>query len=150
VFKVPSPYVQDDCFDELIEAGLDGDLNRSVGHKPWKGHCSIDDFLKLRRYMTLLMRVTQEKGEGDRKTYFPDNVYMLFRKIVRTLSKDAGAGLSDRKVIKLYRIIRTIAYLEDGGVVQPKHLRSLRYTANSAKDVQNVKDTVDNILRLES
>src|SRR3954471_17209757 len=55
VLKVESRPVQDDHFSELIDAGLRGEAYRNLNQKPWvEGHCSLDDLMKVNRYLTYL------------------------------------------------------------------------------------------------
>lgn len=150
ILKIPSNYVQDDNFDGLIQAGLEGDLLKAHNSKPWKDRTSLADFLKVRRYMSLLMRKTVDSGKSDQELYFPDATYALFKRIIGTLNKDLGVAISDRKVIKLYRILRTKAFLERGGTVEPQDLLILMYTANRIKDFEAVADKVRSILRMSA
>ena len=37
--------MQEDHFDELIDAGLQGEVYKDLNQKPWcEGHASLDDF----------------------------------------------------------------------------------------------------------
>src|SRR5271169_262988 len=55
VLKAQSRSVQDEHFTELIDAGLQAEVFRSLQQKPWaEGHVSLDDILKANRYLTFL------------------------------------------------------------------------------------------------
>src|SRR6202158_957023 len=55
VLKVESRSVQDDHFEDLIDTGLRAEVYRSLNQKPWvEGHCSLEDLLKVNRYLTYL------------------------------------------------------------------------------------------------
>ena len=58
VLKAESRSVQDEHFDGADRRGLaGGSLSSSLNQKPWiEGHCTLDDFLKANRYLTLLVR----------------------------------------------------------------------------------------------
>src|SRR4051794_8770817 len=53
--KVLSRSVQDDHFAELIDAGLQAEVYRTLNQKPWcEGLAALDDMLKANRYLTYL------------------------------------------------------------------------------------------------
>src|SRR6266478_3249287 len=55
VLKAESRSVQEEHFSELIDAGLQAEVYRSLQQKPWvEGHASLDDVLKAGRYMTFV------------------------------------------------------------------------------------------------
>ncbi len=84
----------------------------------------------------------------DRRRWFPEELYTLFRGLLRTLEREDGVFLSDRKIVKLYRLIRTRAFLFHGGVVRKDDLVLLRYVADRADDMGPVREKVDALLRL--
>ena len=79
----------------------------------------LDDFVKLKRYLDCVMAGVAEGARRrkratptvfgpvarDRKRYFPDNVYDLFKRVIRTLEREDRIVVSDRKVVKLYRLV---------------------------------------------
>src|SRR3954453_9018396 len=76
VLKAESRSVQDDHFEELIDAGMQAEVYRSLEQKPWvEGHCTLEDLLKANRYLTYLFgrrqRVGRGEEQGDRQTFFP-------------------------------------------------------------------------------
>ena len=142
--KVESVSVADEAFDALISAGLRNESRRIQHQRPWAGTTSLDDVLKLKAYLDHLFRQPE-----DRARYFPDDVYRLFKRIVRTLVKEDGITVSDRKAVKLYRLVRTRAFLHHGGVVRREDLAILRHVADRRRDMAAVRDKVDTLLRLE-
>ncbi len=101
--------VQETHFVELIDAGLDGQTARDLNRKPWaEGLCSLEDFLKAHRYLTLQM---SKREPRDRDLFFRDEVMREFRRVVRTLVREDEVFVSDRKLIKLYRLLRTRAWI---------------------------------------
>ncbi len=55
VLKAQSRSVQEDHFEELIDAGLQSDVHRNLNQQPWcEGHCTLEDVLKANRYLTHL------------------------------------------------------------------------------------------------
>jgi len=148
--KVESLPVLDSRFDELIDLGLSHESYKARNQRPWANLAQLDDLLKLKLYLDHLM--SQGRGgsaEGDRARYFPEPVYLLFKRIIRTLQREDGVEISDRKAIKLYKLIRARAFLFHGGTVTKGDLCLLRYVADRAQDFAPVRAKVDSILKLD-
>ncbi len=159
VLKAESVPVKDQHMDALLEKGVDNELNRALNQRPWANLASLEDFLAMRRYLHLLMagvgqgaRRTDEDGDGavlrDRKTYFPDEVFDLFKRILRTLERENRVTVSDRKLIKIYQLIRARALLFHGGAVRREDLSLLRYIGDRNEDFAILREKVDALLRL--
>lgn len=157
--KVESVSVKDQHMDALLEKGVANSLNKALNRRPWANLASLDDFLALRRYLHLLMAGVGEGArrdvEGadsaitrDRKTYFPDDVFDLFKRILRTLERENRVVVSDRKFIKLYQLIRSRALLFHGGAVRREDLSLLRYIGDRNEDFAVLREKVDALLRL--
>src|SRR3954470_3628220 len=132
VLKIESRSVADEHFQELIDAGLQNEAYRSLNQKPWvEGHCTLDDFVKANRYLTLLFSRKQGDGRGedqnDRHLFFPDEVFREFQRLVKTLMREDRIFISDRKLVKLYKLFRVRAWLFSGGTVSLDDLRLLAY-----------------------
>src|SRR5947208_10321389 len=72
VLKAESRSVQEEHFTELIDAGLQAEVYRSLQQKPWaEGHATLDDVLKASRYLTYLfghkLRVSRNEERNDRE-----------------------------------------------------------------------------------
>src|SRR5947209_3351534 len=83
VLKAESRSVQEDFFTELVDAGLQAEVYRSLNQRPWvEDHASLDDFLKANRYLMYLFGQKQADGRGegsnDRQTFFPAEVFREF------------------------------------------------------------------------
>src|SRR6202162_1616032 len=66
VLKAESRSVQEEFFTELIDAGLQSEVFRSLQQKPWmEGHCTLDDVLKANRYITYLFGRRQRTGRSE-------------------------------------------------------------------------------------
>ncbi|RMG11444.1 MAG: AAA family ATPase [Planctomycetota bacterium] len=159
VLKAESVPVKDEHMDALLEKGLSNDLHRALNRRPWAGQAGLDDFLKLRRYLHLQMagvgegaRAPGDDADGavarDRKRWFPDDVFDLFRRILRTLEREHRVVVSDRKFIKLYQLIRARALLFHGGAVRPEDLVLLRYVGDRNEDFAPLREKVDALLRI--
>jgi MoxR-like ATPase len=155
VLKAESYSVKDQYMDQLLEKGMSNELNKALNRRPWAEIADLDDFLKLRRYLHLMMAgVGDRKGDGDssvardRKTFFPDEVFDLFKRILRTLERENRVVVSDRKFIKLYQLIRARALLFHGGAVRREDLTLLRYIGDRNEDFPVLREKVDALLRL--
>ncbi|MCB9642604.1 MAG: AAA family ATPase [Myxococcales bacterium] len=148
--KIESESVRETHFDELLEKGLRNETYKAFQQRPWENLCNLEDFLKLKAYLDHIMARSGDgkEGQNDRKRYFPDEVYALFKRIIKTLEKEDRIEISDRKIIKLYKLIRTRAFLIHGGVVTKEDLVLLRYVADRIQDFGPVREKVDTLLRL--
>lgn len=151
VLKILSQSVSDEHFQELIDAGLQNEAHRNLNQKPWmEGHCTLDDFLKANRYLTLLFSRRQGDGRGedqnDRHIFFPDVVFREFQRLVKTLVRDDGIFISDRKLVKLYKLLRVRAWLLAGGTVSMDDLRLLAYLGETMQQIEHLQNKVPDLL----
>ncbi|MCA9488391.1 MAG: AAA family ATPase, partial [Myxococcales bacterium] len=151
--KVACRSVQDDHFVDLVDAGLAAQTQRDLNQKPWsEGHASLEDLLKAHRYLTLQMarRTTATDGSTitDRERYFPDEVLAEFRRVLKTLVREDRVFVSDRKVVKLYKLLRAHAWLTHGGRVERSDLRLLSYLGETAEEVDLLEEKVPRLLGL--
>jgi len=151
VLKIMSRSVSDAHFQELIDAGLQNEAHRNLNQKPWiEGHCTLDDFLKANRYLTFLFSRRQGDGRGedqnDRHLFFPDVVFREFQRLVKTLVRDDGIFISDRKLVKLYKLLRVRAWLLSGGTVSMDDLRLLAYLGETMQQIEHLQDKVPDLL----
>ena len=151
VLKVQSRSVQDDHFQELIDSGLQGEAFKGLNQKPWaEGHCSLEDFIKANRYLTFLFsrKQTDVRGEeqNDRDIFFPADVFREFQRLVKTLVREDKIFISDRKLVKLYKLFRVRAWLFSGGTVSRDDLRLLAYLGESHQEIEHLREKVPNLL----
>ena len=151
VLKVLSRPVQDEFFTELIDAGLRGESQKGLGQKPWiEGHASLTDFLKANRYLTFQFAATRASMDGDelndRKKFFPDDVFREFQRVVKTLVREDKIFISDRKLVKLYKLFRVRAWLLSGGTVSRADLALLAYLGESLAEVERLREKVPLLL----
>jgi MoxR-like ATPase len=148
IVKVETRPVKDDHFSELIDAGIMNEVYKATEQKPWaRGSASFEDFLKFKRFMDLTLG---EGGSGaaDRERWFPRDVFAEFRRVVRTLETEDKVFISDRKLVKLYKVIRTRAFLFHGGAVRSDDLSLLGYSGNRRQELGVVQDKVRALLGL--
>jgi MoxR-like ATPase len=151
VLKVLSRPVQDEFFTELIDSGLRGESQKGLGQKPWiEGHASLADFLKADRYLTYQFAATRSSMDGDelndRKKFFPDDVFREFQRVVKTLVREDKIFISDRKLVKLYKLFRVRAWLLSGGTVSRADLSLLAYLGESLAEVERLREKVPLLL----
>jgi len=151
VLKVLSRPVQDDFFQELIDAGLRGEANKGLNQKPWaEGHASLTDFLKVNRYLTHLFAKTTTDVRGDEKNdrdvFFPADVFREFQRLVKALIREDKIFISDRKLVKLYKLFRVRAWLLSGGTVSRDDLRLLAYLGETHQEIDHLREKVPQLL----
>lgn len=148
ILKIETRPVKDRHFAELIDAGIMNEAYRASGQRPWaRGAARLDDFLKLKRFMDLIFGLSSERGH-DRERWFPRPVFAEMRRIVRALETEDKVFVSDRKLVKLYKIIRTRAFLEHGGAAQTSDLALLAYVGNRKDELPVVAGKVKALLGL--
>ena len=151
VLKVMSRSVADEHFQELIDSGLASEAYRNLNQKPWvEGLCTLDDLVKANRYLTLLFARKQNDSRGeesnDRKQFFPDEVFREFQRLVKTLVREDRIFISDRKLVKLYKLFRVRAWLLSGGTVSLDDLRLLAYLGESMQEIDQLHEKVPLLL----
>lgn len=151
VLKVQSRPVQDDHFQALIDAGLRGEAQKGLNQKPWiEGHATLDDFLKANRYLTFQFGKTgvDNKGEeqNDRDLFFPADVFREYQRLVKTLVREDKIFISDRKLVKLYKLFRVRAWLLSGGTVSRDDLRLLAYLGETHQEIEHLRVKVPELI----
>jgi MoxR-like ATPase len=138
--------VQETHFIELLDAGVDSMVNKDLNRKPWvEGHASLEDVMKAHRYLTLLMA---KKEPRDREVFFREEVMREFRRVIRTLVREDEVFVSDRKLIKLYRLLRTRAWIVHGGAVEREDLQLLAYLGETREEIDLLEEKVPRLLGL--
>lgn len=151
VLKAESRSVQEEHFTELIDAGLQAEVYRGLNQKPWaEGHATLEDVLKAGRYLTHLFGRRQRAGRGeeqnDRQTFFPREAFQEFQRLVKTLVREDHIFISDRKLVKLYKLFRVRAWLFSGGTVSRDDLRLLAYLGETHQEIDLLRAKVPALL----
>lgn len=150
VLKAESLSVQEEHFEELIDAGLQSEVCRTLNLKPWvEGLCSLDDLLKASRYISLLFArqgAGMSVANSDRKLFFPDDVFREYQRLVKTLVREDKIFVSDRKLVKLYKLFRVRAWLFAGGTVSRDDLRLLSYLGETPEEMAHLRLKVPMLL----
>jgi len=153
VLKAESRSVQDEHFTELIDAGLQAEVHRQLDQKPWaEGHARLEDVVKAGRYLTHLFGRRQRAGladvQNDRETFFPEPVFREFQRLTKTLVREDRIFISDRKLVKLYKLFRVRAWLFSGGTVGLDDLRMLAYLGETHQEIDLLREKVPTLLGL--
>ena len=148
VLKAESLPVQGKYFTELVDAGLQTEVYRNLNQRPWvESHASFDDLVKANRYLMFLFgRPAMPDGRNDRQTFFPEDVFRDFQRMVKTLVREDHVFVSDRKIVKLYKLFRVRSWLLTGGTVTRDDLRLLMYLGESAKEMALLREKVPMLL----
>lgn len=151
VLKAESRSVQEEHFEELIDTGLQSEVYRGLNQKPWQeGHATLGDILKAHRYLTYLFGRRQRGGrdeeQNDRQLYFPADVFREFQRLVKTLVREDRIFISDRKLVKLYKLFRARAWLFSGGSVTRDDLRLLAYLGETNQEIALLREKVPALL----
>jgi MoxR-like ATPase len=152
VLKAESRSVQDDHFTELIDAGLQSEVYRSLNQKPWmEEQATLEDIVKVNRYLTLLFAHKHHVGrsseeQNDRQVFFPAEVFREFQRLVKTLVREDKVFISDRKLVKLYKLFRVRAWLFTGGTVTRDDLRLMAYLGETQQEIALLREKVPQLL----
>ncbi|MDP2340986.1 MAG: AAA family ATPase [Deltaproteobacteria bacterium] len=148
ILKVETKPVKDTHFAELIDAGMRNESFKATGQKPWvRNTVSLEDYQKAKRWLDL---VFAKEGEvvGRRDALFPPRAFAELRRVVRALETEDKILVSDRKLVKLYKLIRTRAFLFHGGAVDTPDLKLCAYIGNRRHEVPAVHAKVSTLLGL--
>ena len=150
VLKAESLSVQKDYFSELIDAGLNSEVYKNLNQKPWvEGHATLEDFEKANRYLTYQFGgegSAKKAGKTDREMFFPEEVFREFQRVVKTLVREDKIFISDRKLVKLYKLFRVRSWIFSGGTVTRDDLSLLQYLGESSQEMEILRDKVPNLL----
>lgn len=146
VLKAESLPVQNDHFTDLIDAGLAAEVYRNLNQKPWvEGHASFADLIKANRYL-MFQFGNQDSEENDRARFFPPDVFREFERMIKTLVRDDKIFISDRKLVKLYKLFRVRSWLLSGGTVTRDDLRLLMYLGETPEEMAMLREKVPTLL----
>ena len=113
-------------------------------------HATLDDLMRANRYLTLMFARKTGDGRGeeqnDRNIYFPDDVFREFQRLVKTLVREDKVFISDRKLVKLYKLFRVRAWLLSGGTVSRDDLRLLAFLGETLPEIDHLREKVPMLL----
>lgn len=150
VIKLLLDQVHGNTFQNLLYAGIRSDVNKATNQTPWivPGEITLGDFENVRNYIQ--KQITEAFGRGEMKTFLPEPVMNKFYYLTQEIEKK-GVQISDREVIKLFKIIITAGYLLNGHLpesITDSDLFILRYIAETKEQFHIVRKCVDEALGL--
>lgn len=151
VLKAESLSVADAHFPELVDAGLQAEVYRNLNQKPWmEGHATLDDVLKAGRYLNYQFGERHKSGTGepksDREVFFPEDVFREYQRLVKTIVREHRIFISDRKLVKLYKLMRIRAWLFSGGTVTRDDLKLLTYLGENQQEMALLREQIPLLL----
>ena len=73
-------------------------------------------------------------------------MFREFQRLVKTLVREDRIFISDRKLVKLYKLLRVRAWLLSGGTVSMDDLRLLAYLGVTIQEIELLREKVPNLL----
>jgi MoxR-like ATPase len=147
IIKAETLPVRDTCFSELIRMGVSFETRTYNREKPWKSDCTLEDFQLVHDYMISTVLPAAIERE-DRRLLGDERMTTAFKALVSVLADELKVEITDRKLIKLYKLILTQAFIFNGGNVSRDDLKILCYCGNNFSDVRKIKDYIEE--RLEN
>ncbi len=140
-----------DRFVLKAESRSVAEVYRTLNQKPWvEGHATLEDLLKANRYLTFQFGRQQRNGrkdeQTDRQLFFPQNVFKEFQRLVKVLVREEKVFVSDRKLVKLYKLFRIRSWLFSGGAVTLDDLRLLAYLGETHQEIERLRVRVPQLL----
>lgn len=146
VLKVPVHNVHQHRWHELIQCGLTSEAYTVEGSKPWSmGPASYLDLLKVRRYLQLSL-MHEARDPTLSAHFFPAEIFAQWRQLLTTFELDLGLYVSDRKVIKLYRILRAQALIRGRTAVELQDLHILKFLAQRPGEYELLSERLSRVL----
>ena len=145
ILKVETLPVKDTRFYDLIRAGIRFHTVHANGETPWRSDCTLNDFLKVNHYLTHHV-LPQAARQDDTRLLASEEMTLAFKTLIAILEDELGVEITDRKLIKLYKLIVTQAFLFNGGQVTRDDLKLLRYCGNNFKDIRKINTRLKTVL----
>jgi MoxR-like ATPase len=149
--KIACRSVQDEYFEQLLDLGLQAQVHRNLGQRPWaEGHATLADLLKAHRYLTLQFAQEDVGPDGelrrDRHRHLDRALLLELRRLIKTLVREHQLFISDRKLVKLYKLMRCRAWLFHGGVIEKDDLVLLSYLGETSEEIDLLEVQVPRLL----
>jgi MoxR-like ATPase len=142
IIKAETLSVKDSCFSELIRSGITHEQRAFNREKPWKSDCTLNDFIVLHDYIVSTVLPNAIKREDHELMGSPE-MTTAFKALIYVLSEELKVEITDRKLIKLYKLILTQAFIFNGGKVTANELKLLCYCGNNFSDIKKIKDYIE-------
>lgn len=147
--KVKINSVSEERWDDLLVAGLTNDVhkhqNKSVWLKDDKNAVSLEDFETLYNHLLTTFTDVVNSGNGS-DPYFSQPLQLEFKKILKHIRHDLEITVSDRKFIKIYKLIRARALFMRGGGVEAEDFKIMTHLGNSEEEIETLKDELQTLV----
>lgn len=142
IIKAETTSVRDSCFHELIRSGIRFETRTYNREKPWKSDCTLDDFMLVHEYMlSTVLPAAIEREDGN--LLGDERITTAFKALISVLADELKVEITDRKLIKLYKLILTQAFIFNGGNVTKEELKILCYCGNNFSDVRKIRNYIE-------
>ena len=142
ILKVETLPVRESCFHELIRQGVKHEARAFNREKPWRSDCSLEDFVLLHDYLVTTVFPAGIERE-DENLLGDERITTAFKALISVLADELKVEITDRKLIKLYKLIMTQAFIFNGGNVTKEELKILCYCGNNFSDVKKIKSYIE-------
>lgn len=107
--------------------------------------CKLDDFALVNDYIVrdFLPEVSKK---NDNSLFGNADITKAFKALIKTLENELKVEITDRKLIKLYKLIMMQAYLFNGSKVSLNNFKLLAYSGNNFKEMNQIKGLVTDYL----
>lgn len=142
IIKAETLPVRDGHFEELVRMGVSFETRAFNREKPWKSDCTLEDFNLIHDYIvtTVLPRTIQNENNN---LLGNERATKAFKALISVLADELKVEITDRKLIKLYKLIVTQAFIFNGGKVGAEELKVLCYCGNNFSEVRKIKDYIE-------
>jgi len=137
--KVKTDSVHDNHFEALLTKGLSNEVETLKVDED----VSLLDFIKIRSYFE---RTFWANPKNDLTMFAPTHILNLIKWIITTLKNDLKIFISDRKIIKIYKLLRYHSFLKGNGDITKESLQILKYIGEEDEDFDRLKKTVGELL----
>ena len=142
--KVKINKVPEEQWDQLLQKGLENDTSRYFNRSRYADQiATLEDFDSLYAH---LQRSMQEFVETGLDPFFSKSLYLEFKRIIKTILHDFEVNISDRKLIKLYKLVRAKALFERGGGVEREDFSILMHLGNNSDEIEYLQQRLSEIL----
>jgi len=144
ILKVRVEKVSEQNWDLLVQKGL---MNERV--RFYQQNLFPEPFLEMSDFEVLYKHLMDSLnavslGEGD--PYFPEPVYLEFKRLLKTIIHDFEIEISDRKILKMYKLLRTRALLKRGGTVEAEDFSLLVHLGNHEEEMELLKEKLPGVM----
>lgn len=152
----PVRALEGDAFSRLIDAGLRNESWKQSRLKPWQAElATLEDFLLAHEAILAQMGQVRSNAFGepertDRELFMPAEVQALFRNLIETMAREHRIFVSDRKVVKMYKVLRAKAWLERNGEIRREDLGLLAYLGENLDQLGLLRQKIPQYIGLES